>query len=173
MDSTKPRFFAPCPRGLEGVLEEELHQLDVPATTKTEGGVGFSAPWSTMSWVNLKSHIASRVLWEVGQCGYKTEQDIYQAAYALAWPNWFTPVQTIKVKVSARRCPLPSLDLLTLRIKDAICDKFVTMRHKRPRVDTQRPNNAKHRRFRFNVEARMTNDERMTKSEIRTRSRAR
>jgi putative N6-adenine-specific DNA methylase len=139
MDSTKPRFFAPCPHGLEGVLEEELHQLDVPATTKTEGGVGFSAPWSTMSWVNLKSHIASRVLWQVGQRGYKTEQDIYQAAYALAWPDWFTPVQTIKVKVNARRCPLPSLDFLTLRIKDAICDKFVTARHKRPSVDTQRP----------------------------------
>ena len=25
MDSTKHRFFAPCPGGLEGVLEEELH----------------------------------------------------------------------------------------------------------------------------------------------------
>ena len=25
MDSTKLRFFAPCPRGLEGVLEQEIH----------------------------------------------------------------------------------------------------------------------------------------------------
>lgn len=140
MDSTTQQFFAPCPRGLEGILEAELQSLGVPMTTKTEGGVGFNAPWSTTYWVNLKSHIASRVLWEVGQRAYKTEQDVYHAAYALAWPDWFTPTQTIKVKVSARRCPLPSLDFLTLRIKDAICDKFVAAQHKRPSVDTQRPN---------------------------------
>jgi putative N6-adenine-specific DNA methylase len=139
MDSTKHRFFAPCPRGLEGVLEGELHRLGVPTTTKTEGGVGFSASWSTMYWVNLNTHIASRVLWEVGQSPYKTERDVYHAAYALAWPEWFTPAQTIKVKVSARRCPLPSLDFLTLRIKDAVCDKFVATQHKRPSVDTERP----------------------------------
>jgi len=140
MDSTKHRFFAPCPRGLEGVLEEELHQLGVPATGKTDGGVGFTAPWSTMYWVNLKSHVASRVLWQVGQSAYKTEEDVYRAAKALAWPEWFAPSQTIKVKVGARRCPLPSLDFLTLRIKDAVCDKFVAVRHKRPSVDTERPN---------------------------------
>jgi putative N6-adenine-specific DNA methylase len=122
------------------MLEAELQSLGVPSATKTEGGVGFSAPWSTMYWINLKSHIASRVLWEVGQSAYKSEQDVYHAASALAWPEWFTPEQTIKVKVSARRCPLPSLDFLTLRIKDAICDRFVAGRHKRPNVDTQHPN---------------------------------
>jgi putative N6-adenine-specific DNA methylase len=139
MDSTKHRFFAPCPRGLEGVLEGELHRLGVPTTTKTEGGVGFSASWSTMYRVNLNTHIASRVLWEVGQSAYKTERDVYHAAYALAWPDWFTPAQTIKVKVSARRCPLPSLDFLTLRIKDAVCDKFAKAKQGRPNVDTERP----------------------------------
>ncbi len=139
MDSTNHRFFAPCPRGLEGVLEAELQSLGVPATTKTEGGVGFHASWSTMYWVNLNTHIASRVLWEVGQSPYKTERDVYNAAYALAWPEWFTPAQTIKVKVSARRCPLPSLDFLTLRIKDAVCDKFITAKQGRPSVDTERP----------------------------------
>ena len=139
MDNTKHRFFAPCPRGLEGVLEGELQSLGVPATTKTEGGVGFSAPWLTMYWVNLNTHIASRVLWEVGRSDYKTERDVYHAATTLPWPDWFTPDQTIKVKVSARRCPLPSLDFLTLRIKDAVCDKFAMAKQRRPSVDTERP----------------------------------
>jgi putative N6-adenine-specific DNA methylase len=140
MDSTKHRFFAPCPRGLEGILEQELHDLGVPMTTITDGGVGFTAPWSTMYWVNLKSHIASRVLWQVGQSPYTTEDDVYKAAYALAWPEWFAPSQTIKVKVSACRCPLPSLDFITLRIKDAVCDKFVASKQRRPSIDTERPN---------------------------------
>jgi putative N6-adenine-specific DNA methylase len=140
MDSTKLRFFAPCPRGLEAVLETEIRSLGVPTTTKTEGGIGFTAPWSSMYWINLKSHIASRVLWEVGQSSYRSEGDVYRAAYALSWPDWFAPSQTIKVKVSAHRCPLPSLDFLTLRIKDAVCDKFVASRHRRPNVNTERPN---------------------------------
>ena len=140
MDSTKHRFFAPCPRGLEGVLEEELHELGVPMTNRTAGGVGFEAPWASMYWVNLKSHIASRVLWEVGHSAYRSEADVYRAAYELAWPEWFTTSNTIKVKVSAHRCPLPSLDFLTLRIKDAVCDKFVTVCRKRPNVDTRQPN---------------------------------
>ena len=140
MDSTKHRFFSSCPRGLEAVLEQELHELGIPATSRTEGGVFFLAPWSSMYWANLKSHIASRVLWEVGQSSYRTEDDVYRAAYALAWPDWFLPSHTIKVNISARRCPLPSLDFLTLRVKDAICDKFIAVCHRRPSVDTQHPN---------------------------------
>lgn len=140
MDSTNHRFFAPCPRGLETLLETELRDLGVSATAKTDGGVGFQGSWAVMYEANLKSRIASRILWEVGQSPYRTEHDVYRAAYALAWPEWFTPSQTIKVKVSAHRCPLPSLDFLTLRIKDAVCDRFIAARHKRPSVDTAHPN---------------------------------
>lgn len=101
MDSTNQRFFAPGPRGIEGLLEAEIHGLDVPATAKTDGGVGFHTPWTARYRVNLKSHIASRILWEVRQSQHRTETDICRAAYALPWPEWFTPSQTFKV--SARR----------------------------------------------------------------------
>ncbi len=139
MDSTNHRFFTPCPRGLEPVLEQELHALGIPSTQKTEGGIAFQAPWSALYRVNLESRIASRVLWQVGHTSYRSENDVYHAAYGLPWPDWFLPSHTIKVKVSARQCPLASLDFVTLRIKDAICDKFMSARHRRPSVDTHRP----------------------------------
>lgn len=139
MDSTKHRFFAPCPRGLEEVLDEELRALGVAVRTRTAAGVQFEAPWSTMYWVNLWSHLASRVLWEVSRRRYQTEDDVYRAAFELPWPDWFTLGSTIKVRVSAHRCPLPSLEFLTLRIKDAICDKFTVVTGKRPSVDTRHP----------------------------------
>ena len=139
MDSTKHRFFAPCPRGLEQVLDNELRELGIPATTAMAGGVGFQAPWATMYWVNLWSHIASRVLWEAGHRAYRNEEDIYRAAHDLPWPDWFLSSNSIKVRVTAHRCPLPSLDFLTLRIKDAICDRFVSATGKRPAVDTRHP----------------------------------
>jgi len=139
MDSTKHNFFAPCPRGLEGVLERELNGLGLGCAKAIQGGVSFAGPWTTLYRVNLESRVANRVLWEVGRARYRTETDVYRAAYALAWPDWFEPGRTIRVKVSARHCPLPSLNFVTLRIKDALCDKFMAVCRRRPNVDTQQP----------------------------------
>ena len=81
----------------------------------TDGGVGFSGPFELCYRANLESRIASRVLWRVGSDHYRREEDIYKAAYALPWQDWFDSTRTIMVKVSAKRCPLQSLDFITLK----------------------------------------------------------
>lgn len=132
-------FFAPCPRGLEGVLRVELEQLGACEATVVPGGVSFTGPFALCYAVNLHSRIASRVLWRVFHGAYRNEQDIFQATQTLPWPTWFTVRHTIKVKVSAQRAPLRSLDFVTLRIKDAICDRFRATTGVRPNVATRRP----------------------------------
>lgn len=132
-------FFAPCPRGLEGMLRAELESMGAQELSLTQGGVGFSGSFALCYRVNLESRIASRVLWRVARGGYRREQDLYDLAHGQPWPDWFPPSRTIKVKVSARRCPLTSLDFVTLRIKDAICDRFTAVTGARPSVDTRCP----------------------------------
>jgi len=139
MDSSREQFFAPCPRGLEVVLADELKELGAQDLAPTPGGVGFTCPFDLCYRVNLESRIASRVLWRVWQGPYQSEQDLYEAAAALPWRDWFTVERTIKVKISAQQCPLKSLDFVTLRIKDAICDTFFTVVKARPSVDTANP----------------------------------
>jgi putative N6-adenine-specific DNA methylase len=139
MDSTNYRCFAPCPRGLEAVLGRELEDLGVAVPSRVEGGLSFTGSLEAVYRANLESRLASRVLIEVGRAPYRSEQDVYKAAYDLPWPDRFAASRTIKVKVSARRCPLKSLDFLTLRIKDAVCDRFVKTIGTRPSVDTRRP----------------------------------
>ena len=139
MDGPREQFFAPCPRGLESVLADELKALDAGSLAPTQGGVGFSGPFALCYRVNLESRIASRVLWRVWQGPYRREQDLYEAAAALPWRDWFFQDRTIKVKVSAQQCPLKSLDFVTLRIKDAICDYFFRIAKARPSVDTAAP----------------------------------
>ena len=139
MDSSREQFFAPCPRGLETVLVEELKAFGAQDLAPTPGGVGFTGPFDLCYRVNLESRIASRVLWRIWQGPYRSEQDLYEAAAALPWRDWFSIECTIKVKVSAQQCPLKSLDFVTLRIKDAICDKFFTVTKARPSVDTANP----------------------------------
>jgi len=132
-------FFAPCPRGLEFTLSNELIQLHVRDPEPLLGGVRFQGPFSVCYQVNLLSRIASRVLWAISQHSYRTEKDIYQHVLSLPWPSWFSVKNRIKVHVSARHCPLQSLKFITLRIKDAICDHFRKTIGSRPNVDTHTP----------------------------------
>lgn len=133
------QFFAPCPRGLETPLCNELTELGATGIKATEGGVHFAGDWTLCYRVNLHSRTASRVLWRVATTSYSTEQDIYETAFALPWGNWFDVSHTIRVNVAAIRCPLRSLDFATLKIKDAICDKFRQNTGERPSVNTHEP----------------------------------
>jgi putative N6-adenine-specific DNA methylase len=47
--------------------------------------------------------------------------------------------RTLRVNVSARKSPLKSLDFATLRIKDAVCDRFRDSLGSRPSVDRASP----------------------------------
>jgi putative N6-adenine-specific DNA methylase len=133
------RFFATCPRGLELLLAEELRQLEAEQIHAVGGGVEFGGDFLLCYRANLESRIASRVLWQVATDRYRNEDDIYRAAYALPWSDWFDPVRTIRVDVSATRSPLTSLNFVTLKIKDAVCDKIRRLSGRRPSVDTHEP----------------------------------
>ncbi len=136
---TPQHFFAPCPRGLESVLVTELEQLGASGVKARDGGVQFQGDWCICYRTNLQSRIASRVLWQVASQPYTGEADIYKIAYALPWNKWFVPTLTIRVNVAAIKCPLRSLDFVTLKIKDAVCDKFRETTGNRPSVDTTQP----------------------------------
>jgi putative N6-adenine-specific DNA methylase len=132
-------FFAPCPRGLEQTLAGELVELGALEVRATDAGVGFEGSLPLAYRINLWSRLASRVLWQVGAASYASEDDVYRAAYELPWPEWFAVEQSIAVSTNARRCPLRSLDFVTLRIKDAVCDRFRNAVGARPDVDTRAP----------------------------------
>jgi putative N6-adenine-specific DNA methylase len=133
------RFFATCPRGLEQVLAAELAELGAQRIEAVDGGASFAGDLPLCYRVNLASRIASRVLWKVGHARYRSEHDIHDAARALAWPRHFEVRRSIRVDVSAIRSPLRSLDFVTLRVKDAVCDAFRVARGRRPDVDTRSP----------------------------------
>ncbi len=132
-------FFAPCPRGLEALLAEDLVQAGASAVKEVPGGAQFTGSWETCYRVNLESRIATRVLWRVGQAAYAKEDDIYRFALGLPWPKWFDVARTIRIYVTAVKSPLKSLEFITLRTKDAICDCFRAACNRRPSIDTANP----------------------------------
>ena len=134
------RFFATCPRGLENQLADELTASGAAITEAVAGGVGFSGEWEICYRANLWSRLATRILWRVAHGPYRREEDIYRLAHGVPWHGLFTVRCTLRVYMTAIRCPLKSLDFITLRIKDAVCDRFRAETGERPSVDTVDPN---------------------------------
>ncbi len=132
-------FFATCPRGLEQVLAQEFYDLGGKGVRETPGGVECQGLFSLCYRLNLQSRIASRILWRVGQGAYRHEEDLYRITLETAWPIWFSVNCRIKVRMVAQQSPLKSLEFSTLRIKDAICDRFIRETKKRPIVDKRAP----------------------------------
>jgi len=133
------QFFATCPRGLELVLADELRDLNAEKVHAVGGGVLFSGDYSLCYHANLQSRVASRILWRIAGGPYHDEQDIYRISFAPRWTDWFEPTRTIRVDVSAIKSPLASLNYITLKIKDAVCDKIRLLSGRRPSVNTRSP----------------------------------
>ena len=137
-------YFCPCPRGMEAALAEELGEIAQLSTTlkvhnQVPGGVHCSGEMQDAWRINLHSRIASRVLMRMGQRSYNNENDIYDLVLEQPWEDWFGTEHTIRVDVTAVKSPLKSLEFTTLKIKDAVCDRFRDQFNKRPSVNTREP----------------------------------
>ena len=123
------QLFLPCAAGVEDLLAAEVHALtglQGQDLLIRRGGVVAHTSWRDAMRLNLHSRLAQRVLVQLSHGEYRSEQDLYRAAHAVAWEIWFTPRQTIKVEVTAQHSPLQSLNFAALKIKDAVCDRFAT-----------------------------------------------
>ncbi len=133
------QFFASSPRGLEPLLAAELASLGAQRVREVPGGVAFSGDWRVCYTANLWSRLASRILWRVAEFDYAGEDDLYEAARKVDWLGLFAVERTLRVNVAAQKSPLKSLDFATLRIKDAVCDRFRDTLGSRPSVDRANP----------------------------------
>lgn len=133
------QYFSPCPRGLEPLLAEDVVAAGASNVKPTPGGVLYSGSIETRYRVNLESRIATRVLWQVAHGSYAREDDIYRLAREVNWPRLFTAERTLRVYVTSIKSALKSLEFITLRTKDAVCDRFRDDTGRRPSINTRNP----------------------------------
>jgi putative N6-adenine-specific DNA methylase len=132
-------YFAPCPRGLEQALATELQEIGAQQLEPVDGGVGFAGDADLMYQANLHSRVASRILWRLAERQYRDANDIYKLARAFEWPALFDVGCTIKVMATAIGSKLRSIEFISLKVKDAVCDAFRAACGERPSVDTANP----------------------------------
>lgn len=139
-------YFCPCPRGMEQALADELAEIaqttgstSLKVHNQVPGGVHCSGTDTDAYRINLHSRIASRVLLRIANRTYANENDIYDLVLEQPWEDWFSVDHTIRVDITAIKSPLTSLEFTTLKIKDAVCDRFRDQFGRRPSVDTRTP----------------------------------
>lgn len=136
------RLFLPCAGGVETYLADEVARICAAGARElrtARGGVQLLAGWPEVMKLNLHSRLSQRVLVQLAHQPYRAEQDLYEAAIAVPWEDWFTVRDSFKIEITAHQSPLKSLNFAALRIKDAVADRFRDKAGARPDVDTQWP----------------------------------
>ena len=136
-------LFLPCAAGVEGFLADEVHAITGFSghdLMVARGGVMVRGTWRDAMLLNLHSRLAQRVLIQLSQTMYRSENDLYRAASEVAWEIWFSTRETFKIEMTAQHSPLTSLNFAALRVKDAIADRFRAKKQdQRPSVETRHP----------------------------------
>lgn len=132
-------LFAPCPRGLQDALAQELQALGFDGVKAAMAGCHFRGNWSDVWRANLHSRLATRILVRLAHGPIRNERDLAELTRQTPWERWFTPQKTLRVDTSAIRSPMKSLQFCNLLVKDQICDRLRERRGARPSIDTVRP----------------------------------
>ena len=133
------KFFAPCPKGLEGLLFNELTSLNLKNVKETVAGVYFDGEFADGMRACLWSRFASRILLNLQSFYCNDDTDLYMGAAGVAWENYFSSNETIAVEFSGTNESIRNTQYGALKVKDAVCDRLLKSDGKRPDVDRHQP----------------------------------
>ena len=104
------------------------------------GGVMLRASWRDAMRLNLHSRLAQRVLVQLSHTPYRSENDLYEAAGAVAWEIWFTTKRELQGRGHGAAQPAEKPELRRRsRSRTPSPTAFATSGGERPNVDTQWP----------------------------------
>ena len=132
-------FFATCPKGLENLLFRELESLKASSVKETVSGVSFSGNMELAMRVCLYSRFASRIILNLNTFRCEDDTDLYLGAKGIGYENYFDSSKTIAVSFNGSNRSIRNTQYGALRVKDAVCDRFVESGFERPDVKKHQP----------------------------------
>lgn len=133
-------FFAPCAKGLEYILVDELKALGAEQVHEALAGVHFSGELAIGYRAVLWSRLASRVLL-VLRAGKAADVDaMYDSVRAVDWSQHIPENGTLCVDFTGSNDFIKHTQFGAQKVKDAIVDQYRARGRLRPDVDTESPN---------------------------------
>jgi putative N6-adenine-specific DNA methylase len=125
--------------GLEGVLAQELQALGAREVQPQRLAVTFSGAEDLLYRANLCLRTALRVLVPLKDFSADHTSRIYEAALDVPWEAYLRADGSFAVDAAANSRTFTHGSYCALKVKDAVCDRFVKNFGRRPNVDTQAP----------------------------------
>jgi 23S rRNA G2445 N2-methylase RlmL len=135
-----------APRDMGPLVKEEIQELAALWKLPVEessfkvfpGSVSFVGDWKSVIVLNYCLRIGTRVLLTIEEKKVQRLHDVYQNAYEVPWEEYFKAEQTLSIESSVRNPIHGSLDnsmMVSLKVKDAICDRMRKKFQIRPNID--------------------------------------
>ena len=128
-------FYLTCPRGLEGILQEELNSYIKQSVTTDYGGVYFKGSKEDMYRINYKTRIGMNLHLKLFDGYISNYNDLYKTIYNFHWHKILNHNNTFVIKTKLNSNIIKKQNFCTMRIKDAIVDRIRKETDKRPSVD--------------------------------------
>ncbi len=126
-------------KGLETELEKEMHELGFSDTQKLHRAVQVETDLAGLYRLNLHSRLSLRLLYPLFSFKAKTTDELYQKAFDYNWLNFLTTRKTFAVQSVVNSKLFTHSQFVSLRVKDAIADRFRKELGARPYVDIESP----------------------------------
>ncbi len=138
-DSPAIQIFASCPKGLEGLLRQELEGFGSEELRETVAGVYFSGDIALAYKACLWSRLANKVLLPLNKGTAFKPDELYGVAKQIAWESHIGEQRSISVDFFGTNKEIRHTQFGAQTVKDAIVDRMREQLGVRPNVDTKNP----------------------------------
>ena len=132
-------YFVTCPKGTEGLLADEINALGAKDVIAGQAGVALSGDLELGYRICLWSRLASRVLLFLTRFEAKTPEALYDHIKSFPWEDHMAQHNTLAIDFLSVRSEISHSRFGTLKVKDAIVDRFRDRTGVRPDVDPEDP----------------------------------
>jgi len=121
-----------CAPGLAPYLKQEVEQLGFEALSMDKTGVEIVASMEECMLLNLRLRTAFHVLQRFADINCRNADELYSEAKRLPWDRVIDPAGFLSITSNVRNETITNSMFPNLRLKDAICDKLISVGGKRP-----------------------------------------
>ncbi len=133
-------LLATCPKGIEGLLADELAALGATPGKTTVAGVYFTASQAIAYRVCLWSRLANRVILQlVREPMIETPEQLRDVVAHIAWTQHLAVGKTLAVDFHGRSDHIRHTRFGAQTVKDGVVDSLQLAGQERPSIDTKTP----------------------------------
>lgn len=132
-------YFGQVANGLEEIAQVELESLGADQVSQRYRGLYFHANPDVLYRINYGSRLLTRVLAPIISFDCHSAKYLYKTAMDIPWEDIFSPGETFAIHSQVSNSNITHSQYASLKLKDAIVDRFRDKLGQRPDVDTKHP----------------------------------